>query len=254
MSTTAASAPAAPSAPGELTRVWNVVRLHLVNRWNYIGLPWIILGCAFTISLFVWIIIVGAAGANATEGTQYSGAVSSIFIYMLVVAVQSINLTFPFALGYSVTRRDFYLGTSLLFVLISAMNAAVLTVLSYLEDITGGWWVGGHMFTVVWVSDGPLLQRLFVFFALQLFFFFIGASIATVYMRWRITGMVVLWVALALVFVGLFALLVFTDSWSIVGDWFVAVGAVGAIAWSLVITVLAGLLGYFVLRGATPKN
>lgn len=237
-----------------MNRTLNVVRMHLVNRWSFLVLPWVILGSAFVISWLIWLIIASAAGADALEGTQYSGAVMSIYVYMLVVAIAAINLAFPFALGFSATRREFYVGTSLLFVIITAANSLVLVVLSYIEEWTNGWGLGGHMFTVVWVGAGNVAERFLVFWAVQVFLMFVGAAIATVYMRWRINGMVVLWVALGLVLVGIVALLTYTDSWPQVWQWLFSAGTVVISAWLLVPAALAGLAGWAVLRRATPKN
>lgn len=74
---------------------------------------------------------------------------------MMVVAIQVLNLTFPFALGYGVARRDFYLGTTLSFVMLSVGYGALLTVLGYIEEATGGWGLGGKLFTAIYFSDGP---------------------------------------------------------------------------------------------------
>src|SRR5690554_4877023 len=103
---------------GELQRVLNVTRLHLTNKFPMMVLPLLILGFIFLVNLLIWLLIRSVAGPESapdvTEGMQFSGASSFIFVYMMVVAVQAVNLTFPFALGYSVTRRDFYLGTSVM--------------------------------------------------------------------------------------------------------------------------------------------
>jgi hypothetical protein len=45
-----------------------------------------------------------------------------------------------------------------------------------------------------------------------------------------------------------------TQSWGLVGDWFVTSGPQGVIAWTLIPTALSGLAGYFILSRATPKG
>lgn len=234
-----------------MTRIWNVVRLHLVNRWTYLELPWIIMGVAFTATIAIWMIL---RSVEVTGIGVASGTVSSIFIYLMVAAIMSVNLSFPFALGFSVTRREFYLGTSLTFALISAGNAIILTALAAIETASNGWWLNGQIFTILAASNGSLLDYWFVFFALQLFCCVVGAAIATVYMRWRITGMVVFWIVLAVALVGGVALITYTESWGAIGQWLNASGAVGLSAQSLIFTALAGLAGFAILRKATPKN
>jgi hypothetical protein len=240
-----------------MSRVWNVVRLHLTNTWVVLVTPAIILGIIFMVNFAVWMIINRAAGADAPEaieGTQYSGAALFIFVYMMVVAVQAITVTFPFALGYGVTRRDYYLGTSLLFVLLALVWSVILAALALIEDATNGWGLGGHMFTSIFLGSGGVLPRLWIPFVGLLFFFFIGAAVATIYMRWRMNGMIVFWTAAVFGVVGLVAIATYTNSWPAVGDWFAENGVVGVVTWSLVPTAIAAVTGFFVLRRATAKN
>ena len=234
-----------------MTRIWNVVRLHLVHRWTQLELPWITMGVAFALTLAIWMIL---RSIGITEIGVASGTIWSIYLsFVVMVAVLAVNQNFAFALGFSVTRREFSLGTALTFALISAVNAALFTALAALETASSGWGLNGQIFTILAGSnDGPLAYW-FVFFAQQMFCYFIGAAVATIYMRWRITGMVGFWVALGVVLVGGWALLSYTDSWGTIGAWVMASGAVGIAAQSLVLTALVALGGFAILRRATPK-
>lgn len=235
-----------------MNRILRVVRLHLVNRYSVIGLPAMILGIAFTITLLFWI-LARSVGSDDTTTTVYSGAGFSVVIYLLVYAVLAISAMFPFALGFSVTRRDFYLGTALTLVLLSASYSFVLVVLSYLEEATNGWWLDGHIFgTLLFGASNPVERWLFYTLAMM-FFSAIGMSIATIYMRWRVSGMLVFWAVAAVLVVGGLALIGYTSSWAHLGRWFASNGSVGVAAWTLVPTVLAAGLGYLVLRRATPQ-
>lgn len=241
-----------------MTRISNVVRLHFVNRLTFVTLPWIILGSAFLITIAIWMILRSVGVTDGVDGTantpQVSGALLSILVYLLVAAVMAINLTFPFALGFSVTRREFYLGTALTFALVAAANSVVLTALAAIEQATNGWGLNGRLFTVPWGGGGTPLEHWFGFFALQLLFTFAGAAIATIYMRWRINGMVVFWVVGGAALVGFFALVTYTNSWAAIGSWLASTGTTGLAVWSLLPTAVAGLAGFAVLRRATPKN
>ena len=259
---TPAPTPSSVSLPHKgdsMNRITAVTKLHFVNVWTILIVPAIILALVLLVSVAVWWIILSAVESptgqsDAREGFSYSGAVFYLFVYMMVVAVQAFNLTFPFALGYGVTRRDFYLGSSLAFVLLSLMWAVVMTVLSYVEQLTDGWGLGGVMFSAIYFGDGDWWQRLFLFFAAFLFFFFVGAGVATLYVRWKANGLLAFFILLAAVLVGALALIIRTDSWPAVGDWFVTNGTYGVAAWALLPAALAALAGYFVLRRATPHN
>ena len=124
----AGSAPVAHEARTPVGRILTIVRLHLANPYTTIVLPWIILGVILLLNLAIWGLIAIAAGPgkdaiNARAGFSYSGSSFYIGVYMLIVAVQAISITFPFALSYGSTRRDYWLGSSVTFVLLSAMYA-----------------------------------------------------------------------------------------------------------------------------------
>jgi hypothetical protein len=249
-----------PTAGNPISRITRIVKLNLTNPWTTIILPWVIILAIFALSWGIWLIVNAnidpADRADASDGMQWSGASSWIFVYMMVIAVQAMNLTFPLALGYGVTRRDFYLGSSLTFVLLSVMYAVGLTLLAGLEAATNGWGVGGSMFTAVYFGGADIewWMRLPIFFFILLFFFFVGAAVATIYVRWKATGLVFFFIALGFLVVGLIALFTYTGTWYLVGDFFVGNGALGVSAWLLVPTALAGIAGFFVLRRATPRS
>ena len=239
-------------------RVLSVVKLHLTNPWTTITFPWIVMLTILALTVLVWWLVLAniadpADQAKAREGFGYSGSASFIFVYMIVVAVQSINTMFPFAQGYGVTRRNFALGTGLYFVLLSAFFAIGLTVLSVIEDATGGWGVGGSLFSVGYFGETPA-QRVFVFFTILVLFFFSGSAVAAIYVRWRGFGIISFFIAFAFLIVGLGALITLVQGWDEVGAFFATTGLVGSFAWSLVISALAAIGGYAVLRRATPKS
>ena len=256
MTTSTLNAPPVTTRRGT-NRIGAVVRLQFTNPWTVVILPWLILIAILLLNLAIWWLIfhnlTGESLANAREGTQYSGAISYAFVYMMVVAVQAVNGYFPFALGYSVTRRNYYLGTALAFVGLSVFYSIGLSIFALLEDVTNGWWIGGTMFTAVYFGENPL-QRLFIYFTILMLFFFLGSAVAAMYVRWKALGMIAFFVGLPFLLVGIGALVSVTDSWEAVGNWFVTTGLVGTFAWTLVLTAICAVTGYLVLRKATPKS
>ena len=252
------ASPTLVSTPASGQRIWRVVRLNLVNKYTTIWVPISIMAFIWLVNWLIWWIIWGATEpadrAKAMDGTQWSGGAFYIFVYMLVVGIQVIAATFPFALGYSVTRRDFALGSGLTFLLLSAGYAIGFAVLSVVEEWTNGWGLGGHLFTSVYFAGESFLGRLFIVFAGMLFFFLVGAFSASLFMRWRMNGILVAGAALILLVVGAVALITFTGSWPAVGEWLAANGPVGVSAWLLLPAALAGLAGYAVLGRATPRS
>lgn len=240
-----------------MNRIISVVRLHLTNPWTTIILPWMIMGIILLGNLAIWALILGntpdADIADVRDGLGYSGASTYIFVYIMIVAVQAISVTFPFALGYGVTRRDYYLGTALTFVGLSAMFSVGLTILAAIEDATNGWGLGGRMFTTFYYGDSwP--QRLFIYFAAFLFFFSVGMAAASIWVRWKANGLIAFFVGLGVILVGGAALMTLTQTWGAFGAFFANAGFVGSFAWSLVISAIAAVGGFFILRRATPKS
>jgi hypothetical protein len=242
----------------ELRRILNVAKLHLTNTFPILVLPWIILGVIFVANVAIWLLIRTAAGDaamdDAGEGMQFSGASSFIFVYMMVVAVQAVNATFPFALGYGVTRRDFYLGSALVFVLLSAYYGVGLTILNVIERATDGWGLGGRMFDVVYFSTENAPTQFLQFFLVLAFFFFVGAATASVYVRWKSIGMIVFFALLGFAIIGAAAVITLTESWGAVGQWFVDNGPLGVALWLLVPTIISAIAGFFLIRRATPRS
>ncbi|MCC6270559.1 MAG: ABC transporter permease [Microbacteriaceae bacterium] len=253
MTTTTLTAP----APDGFARIVNVARLHFVNKGQIIVVPWLIMSFIFAVTLVIgWILRSSLPAkdlADAGDGMQYSGAIGYFLVYMLVIAVMAINQTFPFAQSYSVTRRDFYLGTIVAFATLSLAYSVAVTLLGWIEDVTNGWGVGTVLFSPGYLSPN-LFERFYVAFVLFLFFFMMGIAVASVYVRWRVNGMLVFFASLALVILGLVAFATVTSSWGAVGAWFVAMGFLGVVSWTLAPTALATLVGYVLLRRATPRN
>ena len=235
--------------------IWRVVRLHAVTPSVFFGIPWIILGGAWAISIVIGLIITGA-GADTTKmaaGMRYSWAVLSPQWYLVVVGVQAIGMTLSFALGFGATRRDFWLGTGLMFGIVSFLNAIAIATLVQLEKATGGWWVGISMFDALWYGQNGWLVDFYTTLAMQLLVLFIGASITTVYLRWRMRGMVILAFSAIAVVLAAVAIATFTDSWPAIVTWFAGIGIVGVFTIVLGLALVCAIGGYLVIRRATPR-
>ena len=136
---------------------------------------------------------------------------------MLVVAVMATTQTFGLALGWGATRRDFSVGSGLVWIGLSAVYAAGMTLLGLLEDVTGNWGLGGSFFAGVYFGDGPWWSRFPIIACFLLFFFALGSATAAAYVRWRQNGMYVFFSLLALFLVGSAVVLTLTGGWPAFG-------------------------------------
>jgi hypothetical protein len=235
--------------------ILRIVRLHCVNPSIFFGIPWLILGSAWAVMMIVGLIITAANGPTEqmAEGMRYSWAVLSPQWYLVVVGVQAIGLTFSFALGFGATRRDFWLGTSIMFGIVSLLNAIAIATLVQIEKTTDGWGIGIAMFDSLWYGQQGWLADFYATLALQLLVLFIGASVTTVYMRWRARGMLIVLFGSIAILLAFIAIVTFTETWPALFEWFGGIGVVGVFTIVLGFAVLCAAGGYLVIRRATPR-
>ncbi|SEP30040.1 hypothetical protein [Trujillonella endophytica] len=200
-----------------MSRVLTAARLHLVNPLVMLGIPWLVAGISFAINLALF----GLTDAGADmEGGGFTAGVASLYITVLIVFVQAVTQLLPFAMGLSLSRRTFYLGTALVAVVQSLCYGVVLAALVAVEGATGGWgvdlafWGPGTMdvdaFALqVVVSGGPMLAATSV-----------GIGIGVVMKRWGQRGLWALIVGTLVVLGGLAVLVTWLEAWGDLGTWF----------------------------------
>lgn len=242
-------------APRSLAaRVGTTVRLLFANPWTAVYTPLLILAVILLMNLSIVAIIRANIPPEGEVTVDINGGAFFLYVYMLVVAVQSVNQAFPLALGYGSTRRDFLLGFAVFAVILSVGYSALLVAAAALEEASNGWGVSLTFFeTGVLGQSDPLAALAFSVLAFLLFFG-IGAATAAVYVRWRAMGMYVFWAGLVFVLIGGAALVTVLGAWPQVGAFFAWAGVLGTAAWSLILTAFCALAAWLILRRATPSQ
>jgi hypothetical protein len=244
--------------PASQSRIPAVFRLHFANPTTVAWMPLWIYGTIFAINWLIWLIVYFASApedrAGIGRGTSWSGASLFIFVWLLVMAVQSMNRTFHLALGFGSTRRDYYLGTALALVLVSAGWAIVFGILGAIEDATNGWGLNGHMFAPIYFGDDGPFARTWYVFLLMLFFTSIGLVAGAAWVRWRTFGVIGFFTIIAFLLIGSIAWITFAGAWAQFGSAMQTLGFAGVYALLLVPTVIAGVVGYLALRRATARS
>jgi len=219
-----------------------VARYQMVQRFNYVTLPWAALALLFAAQWAV-IAMLGMHDARLT-------GLVAIYAVFFIVGASTVARSLPFGLALGLSRRSYYLGTVLLALTLTAFDGLLLAGLQEIERATGGWGLEMFFFRVQYILDGPwYLTWLTSFVALTLSFVY-GMWWGLVYLRWRRTGIRVFVVAqiLALLAVGLTA-----DrfaAWPNIGRFFTdltATGLTGALA-AAAAALLVG--GYVTIRRA----
>jgi hypothetical protein len=238
-------------------RTWvNVARYHLTQPLIFVGMVWAIMAFSFAVNLVIFRLVPsGQPAVLASQGTvaspRYTGAVSIIYVFFLVMGVFATGRSLPFGLALGVSRRSYYTGTALLAVALAAVDAVALTALQAIERGTNGWGEELHFFRVPYLLDGPwYLTWLTSFVGLALLFAY-GMWFGIVYRRWSIAGNVTFIAAQVTVLVGAALLISWLHGWNAVGRFFTALSAAGltGLLAALAVALLAG--GYATVRRVT---
>lgn len=230
-----------------MNRIIKVARMQLINKWTFIGIPLWILVSAFLVTMAIW----GLVRKAGAEEVLYSGGAQAPMWYFLALGIQALTLTFPFSMAMSVSRRTFYLGTVALF----SVCALVLSIFYYLmglvEVATNGWGINGQFFALGWVAENNAVIQIAFYWVLMSLLFMVGFFSATLYMRWRTTGVLIFTISLALVLLGAAAVITFGDNWAAAGQWLASWTAGSVTALAACLAVLMAGASYMTLRKAT---
>ena len=221
-----------------------VARYQLANPLGWVVLPWSILALDFVINL----VIFSETPAAGHGQPRYAGALSAIYISLLIVGAVGISVQLPFALAVGVSRRSFYTGTALLTVALAAVYSLALTVLQLIERGTGGWGLNLHFFRVPYLLSGPwYLSWLSSFVGLALMAAW-GNWFGIVYRRWNLAGLMSFIAVQALALTAVLLIIGVTHGWHGAARFFTTLtiqGLTGLLA-ALTVALLAG--GYATVR------
>jgi hypothetical protein len=233
-----------------MNRILGAARMHLAHPLLSVGVPWAIVASSFVINYAIW--QVGDV-AEQTPGDGSTGGLASLYITVVVIFIQAVTQLFPFALGLSLSRRDFYLGTALTAVVQSAGYGLALTGLTAIEKATDGWGVRLRFWAPGPLEVGNPALQFVVFTVPMLACAFLGMGIGVVAKRWGAPGLYALTLT-TLLAVGLAAfLLTWRRAWGDLGSWLADQSVTNlAIALPAVLAVALAALAFLGLRRAVP--
>jgi len=227
-----------------MNRVTGVMKIHMRDK-TMLYLPWVIMSFSFIVNLVIGLLVQEGEGI-------YTGGVASIYVYMLVAGLVMLPQTFPFALGLSVRRKDYFWGTTAVIALASVAFSFALFLLSVVESSwTDGWGVDLHFFKLPYLNDGTFFEQLWIDFSLLVNLFFLGFAISSVHRRFGKNGM---WLFTIIAFVALSVVSFFCTYYEWWGDiflWLAAHTAFQLSLWMFVLTIIYALAAYFLLRRST---
>ncbi|HXW80691.1 MAG TPA: hypothetical protein VEJ84_14405 [Acidimicrobiales bacterium] len=204
-------------------RTWaNVCRFHLLQRLNYYVLPLAVLAFGFVVD----VVILELTPAGHTPDRAVGG-LGSIYVLVFVLGVQSVARSLPFAMASGVSRRSYYLGTTLLAGAFATAYGLLIVAGQALERATGGWGMKMAFFRVPYILEGPwYLTWLTSAVTLALLFVF-GTWFGLVYRRWRIVGTVTFTAALVAGGAAAAVATTWAQAWGSLGHFFTTLSALG---------------------------
>jgi hypothetical protein len=220
-----------------------VARYQLTDRYVFVTGPWLILTLDFLITV---VIVAGWPGRHGHAA--YGGALSAIYVYLIVTGALGVARQLPFALALGVSRRSFYAGTALLAAALAAVYGLGLTVLQLIERGTGGWGLNLNFFRVPYLLAGPwYLSWLTSFVGLALMFAW-GMWFGIVYRRWNLAGLFSFIAVQALALAAVLLIIGGAHAWHSVGHFFttLTIGGLTGLLAALTAALLAG--GYATVR------
>lgn len=222
-----------------VNRVYRVVKMNLTNPWPALIIPILILSI-----LVLAAVVLGGIFGGGLDGEVYFSPEFFFMTVLLVVANQAINHHYPLALSYGLTRRDFYLGSVVTFILLALLYSVISLLLGLIP---------GPRALIEFGQPGwP--QFVLTFWAL-LISQLLGAAITTIYLRWKRVGMVTFFILLGVAIVAAPILLSRYDLWDPLQR---ALGAdlgdlnsnLIGLGWALALA----LAGYLIIRRAVPNR
>ncbi|WP_010267877.1 hypothetical protein [Paenibacillus senegalensis] len=229
-----------------MSRTISVMHMHLKNRWSWIYIPLIIFASSFVVNLAVSIIV--------RNESIYTGGIISVIIYMFVSGIIVIPQNFPLALGLGTTRTDFFKGTLLTSLIISAVTAVLVSLLGALEQLSDRWGSGLYFFFYEFAGDTALTRFLIYVlsvFLIYLLVFFAGLLIGSVYLRFGAKSLVICGLCgfLGLTVLG-YASVEFSW-WGPIAEWFVQQTFLSVVLWTIPLTLICMMCSLLLIRRAS---
>lgn len=220
-----------------------MLKMHFKDKWLWLFMPWLILLSSFFVNVIIAFFI---------EEPMYTGGLASIFIYMLIIGSVVLVQTFPFALGFSQRRTDYFIGTSFMAIIISAVFSLLLFLLSITEgNLTGGWGLELYFFHLPYLNDGTGFEQLWMYFVSILHMFYSGFIISSIFRRFGRNGLII-FAAVIFILISVCTLLItYNQWWGHIISWITDHTAFELALWTMPLTILYILLSFWMLRRST---
>ena len=228
-----------------MSAISSVLTLQSRDKLGWIYIPLIIVIMNFVINLTVSFFI-------PNEGNSYSiGVVLSIFIYFFIVGIIVVATSFPFAIGMSIRRVDYFIGTALTALISISAFTLLIVLMGQLENQLNGWGNEHYFFHFPYLNDGTVLEQIGIFLILFLYLFFLGFMLTSFVKRFGRRG-VFIGSTTILVIGSVAAYLMHAYSlWTNIFDWVGGLTAAQIAYWHIPFLLFYVLASFLFLRKAS---
>jgi hypothetical protein len=224
----------------------NVARYHLVQRFNFVVLPWVVLVFVFLVDMVILALTPVGHSPN-----RYVGGLGCILVILFLLGLQCVSRSLPFGLTLGISRRSYFIGTVLLAGIVAAVYGLALTGLQAIERATGGWGMTMGFFRVPYLLQGPWYQTWLTLFVTLTLLFVYGMWFGLVSRRWGLLGVVAFSACqVTVVLVGA-VLATWTHDWHDIGHFFAVLSATGLTGLLAALTLALVVGGFATMRRVT---
>jgi hypothetical protein len=227
------------------SKIKAMMRLHYMDTMHSFVIFWSILIAVFLLSCYL-------TYQFSDSRVMFSGWFA-VYIYALVGGVVTVNGTLPVALGWSVTRRDYYLATVIHYVLVSFALSVVYALLYGIEK----WFLSVNPDVHLLFYQIPWMERPSVWFLLWFHFIVIlaivscGNVVGCLYYRFGRLG---LFASFAIVLL-LTVMLHLLDGWKALFRWLSRINSVEELTlWLIPFAFVCLVAGWLFLRKAPART
>jgi hypothetical protein len=225
-----------------MNRIMPVMKLHMRDKLSWIYVPWMILGFSFLVNIIT---------SYFVTDHIYTGGILTIYVFMFVSGIVVLVQTFPFALGLSVRRTDYYIGTYLHFLVISFFNAIILLLFSLLEsELIVGWGTDLYFFHLPYLNDGSIVEQFLIYFLIMIHLLIGGLIFSSVFRRFGKFGLLTFGIVLFVTSSIVSFLITRNQWWDKIWIWLVNQTAFELALWTIPLTLIYTLANYIMIRKA----
>ncbi|NHU84213.1 hypothetical protein GWK18_01110 [Kocuria sp. JC486] len=188
-------------------------RLYMAQRTYSVYVAPMIFVAVIALTVIAGLIVGMVTGLPLPGETRtiFSGLgmlISVLIGFFISSSALAVNRTFATFLAFGGTRRDFWTGTSLGFLVTAMITAVGATILLTVERLTDGWFIGLPVFDSHLLGDGKYLITFLAVLAYSLAALFTGAAFGTIFRAFGATAVTFSIIAAVLVIAGVTAGLV----------------------------------------------